>query len=146
MGGTVLSFLWSLLGVSLCLYLYAGRGGAIGRTLAQAAGMGVMLWGLLRFLRRWFAFLGGAYARDMLNIRLTPSLGVRIRLTWRIISRMLRLSGLGWLLIGLGFTILARNVFPDPGISHDWALGRRGLVLIILGALQEWFSRDGQKE
>ncbi len=156
----VAGFLWSLWYESLLPYIRAGRWTAVLLTMLQfsamLSGVALMVYGTVRFLRSWLKFLmwrdSSPFSGFLRYLRGDHPALERVRrgITYRqrfgmaakIIIDMLTISGLGWVLVGLGITIAGGQVLePDPSIAPDAQLVVLALILILGGGVQEWAAR-----
>ncbi len=138
------AFFWSVWAESFAPYLRAGRHAAALRAALQVlgalVGVGLAVMGGGRFLRAWLqmgwltdrAFL--AQSGPFREIRQGQTAAERWRLAAALMGRVLRLPGLGWLLVGLGLTVLDLQLLePDPSITPDRFLLAVGGVAVMVG-------------
>ncbi len=140
----VAAFFWSVWAESLAPYLRAGRDAAALRAALQVlgalVGVGLAVMGGARFLRAWLqmgwltdhTFL--ARSAPFREIRQGQTAAERWRLAAALMGRVLRLPGLGWLLVGLGLTVLDLQLLePEPSIAPDRFLLVVGGVAVMVG-------------
>ncbi len=157
---TASSVLWSLWSESLSFYVHTKRWSrgvlALMQPLVMFAGVGLMIYGAVQFLRAWMTFtmwtplnvlpaLRG-YIRGthphLEEIRGQVTLRARFVLAAKRVLHVSTLPGLGWVFVGLGVTIGgAQALEPDPSIVPDIQLLTLAAVLMGVGGVQLWVAR-----
>jgi len=141
------SVLWSMWYESLLPYIRAGRSRAVLSTVLEMltlfSGVGLALYGLIRFLRQWLRFLEADYVPGIRHIWSEYSPGERFRLAGKLIFEVATLPGLGLVLLGIGIAIL--NNFFSVGLEVNKPLMLLGTGLAFFGALLELFAIRKQR-